>query len=547
MFLTAVVDAWENRKVAVLDVPGAFMQVDMDELIHVRFHGEMVDKLLKIDHELYSSYVTEEQGEKVMYVELLKALYGTLRAARLFWGKLQAKLVKDWSFVLNRYDSCVVNKMVDGRQFTVAWHVDDLKVSHEEESVLYEFIAMMEKEFGQDAPLSVSRGPVQEYLGMTLDFCERGRVVIKISDYVKTMLNDAPTSMDGKVATPTAAHLFKVNTEDLKLLNKEKKELFVHLVMQALYLSQRGRPDIRTTISFLSSRLTCPDEDDYKKLTRLIRYLRHTLYMCLVLGKDSMNSIRWWIDASYAVHPDMRGHTGAMMSMGNGSVFGGSWKQKLVTQSSTESEVVGVYNVLPQILWTKKFLEDQGVCIKETVLYQDNMSSMLLERNRQQSSTKRTKHMDIRYFYVGDHIQNKTLSLHHCPTNEMLADYFTKPLQGSLFIHLRNHIMGAEFEDGNPKTQRSVLEYKGDCENKVASEQEQHASEREQNEISARDQNNEDVCDVSASARDQNNENVRDASEARDQNNENVYGNKYTFWRKERKTNDLSRGIDRIR
>ena len=78
VFLTAVVDAWENRKVAVLDVPGAFLQVDMDELIHVWFHGEMVDKLLEIDHELYSSYVTEEQGEKVMYVELLKALYGTL-------------------------------------------------------------------------------------------------------------------------------------------------------------------------------------------------------------------------------------------------------------------------------------------------------------------------------------------------------------------------------------------------------------------------------------------------------------------------------------
>ena len=153
VFLTAMVDAWENRKVAVLDVPGAFMQVDMDELVHIRFRGEMVDKLLEIDHELYSSYITEEQGEKVMYVELLKGLYGTLRAAWLFWGKLQAKLVKDWGFVPNRYDSCMVNKMVNGKQLNMAWHVDDLKVLHEEESTLDEFIAMMEKEFGQDAPL----------------------------------------------------------------------------------------------------------------------------------------------------------------------------------------------------------------------------------------------------------------------------------------------------------------------------------------------------------------------------------------------------------
>ena len=140
--------------------------------------------------------------------------------------------------------------------------------------------------------------------------------------------------------------------------------------------------------SFLCSHLTCPDEDDYKKLTRLIRYLQHTLHMCLILGKDSTDSMRWWIDASYAVHPDMHGHTGATMSMGNGSVYSGSWKQKIVTRSSTEREVVGLYDVLPQILWMKKFLEDQGASIKETVLYQDNMSSTLLERNGRQSSMK---------------------------------------------------------------------------------------------------------------------------------------------------------------
>ena len=103
--------------------------------------------------------------------------------------------------------------------------------------------------------------------------------------------------------------------------------------------------------------------------------------MYLVLGTDNTDSVRWWIDASYAVHPDMCGHTGATMSMGTRSVLSGSWKQKLVTRRSTESEVVGMYDVLPQILWTKKFLEDQGVGIKETVLYQDIMSSMLLERN----------------------------------------------------------------------------------------------------------------------------------------------------------------------
>ena len=156
VFLMAIVDAWENRKVVVLDVLGAFMQVDMDELVHVWFQGEMVDKLLEIDHDLYTSYVTVEKGEKVMYVELLKALYRTLRAARLFWEKLQAKLVTDWGLTPNWYDSCMVNKNMDGKQLTMAWHVDDLRVSHEKEEVLDEFIGMMQKEFDEDAPVSIS-------------------------------------------------------------------------------------------------------------------------------------------------------------------------------------------------------------------------------------------------------------------------------------------------------------------------------------------------------------------------------------------------------
>ena len=190
------------------------------------------------------------------------------------------------------------------------------------------------------------------------------------------------------------------------------------------------------------------------------------------------------------------------MSMENGLVYIGSWKQKMATRSSTESEVVGIYDILPQSLWTKKFLEDQGVTIKETVLYQDNMSSMLLERNGRQSSTKRTKHMDFQYFYVGDHVQNKTLSLQHFPTKEMLADYFTKPLQGSLFIHLRNHIMGAEFQDGDPQTHRSLLEYQDHHENMEASEWDQEASEWDQNEMKNNkkkfpwDQNDENACNT---------------------------------------------------
>ena len=355
VFLTAIIDALENREVAVLDVPGAFMQADIDKLVHVRFTGEMVNMLLHIDHDKYKDYVVTEREDKVLYMELLKALYETLRVARLFWEKLSKQLIDVWGFTPNKYDDCVVNKIIDGQQMTVVWHVDDLKVSHVDEKEVDKFIKQMEAEFGTEAPLSISRGKVHDYLGMNLDFCVEGEVWINMEHYI-----DAPEDMNGVSSTPAAAHLFKTNSDDPRLLDDKKKKIFVHLVMPGLYLSQHGCPDICTAISFLCGRLHNPDEDDYKKLTRMIRYLHGMKDLILTLRANNDGIVGWWIDTLYAVHEDMKGHTGATLSLGKGGIYNGSWKQKMVACSSTENELIGVYDVLPQVLWTKKFLEEQG-------------------------------------------------------------------------------------------------------------------------------------------------------------------------------------------
>ena len=238
------------------------------------------------------------------------------------------------------------------------------------------------------------------------------------------MLQDAPDEMKGTATTPAAPHLFKVNNKDPQLLGAEKKKIIVHLVMQGLYLSQWGRPDIRTAIAFLCRRLHSPDEDDNKKLTRMMQYLHGTKDLILMLRASDEGIVRWWIDASYAVHEDMKGHTGATLSLGKGTIYSGSWKQRLVSRSSTESEVIGVYDVLPQVLWKKQFLEEQGRLDTTTVVYQDNTSSILLERNGRSSNTKPTKHMHIHYFYVTEQVRNKAINITHCPTEEMVADFY---------------------------------------------------------------------------------------------------------------------------
>jgi hypothetical protein len=221
-----------------------------------------------------------------------------------------------------------------------------------------------------------------------------------------------------------------------------KADIFHHITAQLLFLSKRSRPDIEAAVAFLCTRMKEPDEDDWKKLAHVVRYLRVTVELPLEAG--NMQVIKWWVDASYAVHSDMKSNTGGMTTMGKGVVYGTSTRQKLNTRSSTEAELVGMHDVLPQVIWTRYFLMSQGYEGVESVVYQYNQSSILLETNRKLSSGKQTRHINIRYFFVADRIKAKELMVEYCPTGDMLAGFLTKPLQGKMFKNFRDIIMNID-------------------------------------------------------------------------------------------------------
>ena len=150
------------------------------------------------------------------------------------------------------------------------------------------------------------------------------------------------------------------------------------------------------------------------------------------------------MDASYAIHHDMRSHTGGVMIIGKGALYTTSTRQKITTRSSTEGELVGVHDVLPQVLWTRYFLQHQGITIIENKLYQDNRSAMLLKKNGVESRSKRTQHINIRVFFIKDCITAGELELQYCPTDEMVGDFFPEPLQGKKVFHFRKFIMGED-------------------------------------------------------------------------------------------------------
>ncbi len=132
------------------------------------------------------------------------------------------------------------------------------------------------------------------------------------------------------------------------------------------------------------------------------------------------------------------------MIYGSGAPITLSRKQKLNTRSSTESELVGVDDAINLILWAKLFLEAQGYQVVDNILYQDNQSAILLAKNGKRSSSKRTRALNIRYFFVTDQVEKGNLLIEHCPAGEMVADFFTKPLQGDLFQKFKRQIMGGD-------------------------------------------------------------------------------------------------------
>ena len=141
-----------------------------------------------------------------------------------------------------------------------------------------------------------------------------------------------------------------------------------------------------------------------------MKFLSCTVEEVLTLSaKNGLNTVEWYIDASFAVHPDFKSHTGALMAFGGGKgcPINNSAKQKLNTGSNTMSELVAVDHVLPLVMWVPLLLKAQCHSINKNIVYQDNQSAILLEKNGRKSSRKRTRALNVRYFIVTYQVQER--------------------------------------------------------------------------------------------------------------------------------------------
>jgi hypothetical protein len=258
----------------------------------------------------------------------------------------------------------------------------------------------------------------------------------------------AEFEITGQARTPASLELFDIDAGS-PLMPENIKERFHRGTAQCLYLATHVRPDILVAVSFLTTRVQAPTEQDVAKLIRLLRYLNRTRDLGLVLGGDADGNFHLsaYVDASFGVHADGKSHTGMFITLGRGIILAKSVKQKIVSKSSCEAELIGLSDISSLLAWQQEWMTVMGDAdhAYPGVLFEDNMSTMHLAENGR-SNSDRTKHIKLRYFFIKQYLDSGEFVLKHCSTDRMIADVLTKPLQGEHFEALRDILLGYKFE-----------------------------------------------------------------------------------------------------
>ena len=166
--------------------------------------------------------------------------------------------------------------------------------------------------------MSVVRGKKHTYVGMDLDHSSLGEVIVSMDSYITEAIDEFTEEKMKIIKTPTGNHLFKVDDVCVKLCERDKI-IFHRLVPNLLFLSKRERPDIQMSITFLTTRVQNSDEDACKKLQRILSYLDATINIVkLLLNVKELKVVHWWLNTSYGTRLDLKGQTGAKISIRKG-------------------------------------------------------------------------------------------------------------------------------------------------------------------------------------------------------------------------------------
>jgi hypothetical protein len=450
--------AHDDLEIATLDVKSAFLHSNIDTDIFVRVNKRDAHTFLEYDKSL-SKYITQHGN---IYLQLQKSLYGIAQAPQLFFNHISSSLIS-FGCKQSSLDKCVfkyTNPTNPSEFIIVGIHVDDLVLTSTSSSLIHNIIQHLTNIYKEITCEYKEKNPNDfqfDYLGLSVKRNRANRYIeLSQAGLIDGLLSKY--SITGTSVIPSDKNLLKAHDKtppDLKQLalhNIYDNKTFLSIIMSINFLTYT-RPDLLFTTSFLCTRSSNPSKHDWVKLFKLLRYINCTKNMYMKLQPSDL-IIKCQTDASDAVHSDSRSQSGVLVYFGSmqhekaAVVYAKSNKQALTTKSSCESELVSIQDGIDEVIFLRQLLNELGYTQSSpTPIFQDNLSTIHLAENGNGSYT-RTKHINRKYFYVTDKINDKQITMKHLPTHEMSADILTKAVLGKLFRTHVNRIMNTQPPNG---------------------------------------------------------------------------------------------------
>ena len=336
VMMGAALAAHKQQHVMTLDHKAAYLNAAMKGPEVIMLLTPDVSSLLI---ELDSSYTQYLRSDRKIAVRLKKALYGCIQSAVLWYNELSST-IEGMGFKKNPYDMCSFMRTTPDDVCTILVYVDDLFIMSGNKTALKEVADTLKNKYGG---ITTTEGHIHDYLGIRWDFTEPGQVTLSMEGYIKDLLTKYGPYTRSSI--PGAPDLFQINKES-PALGKVKKELFHSAVMTLHYLAKRVRPDILAAVSFCATRVLAPSEQDMSKLQRILGYLSITLEQKLLLKVGAKLELRAYVDSSFGTYMDGKSVTGIVIYLGAAPIYFKSSKQKIVTKSSTEAELIGISDAL---------------------------------------------------------------------------------------------------------------------------------------------------------------------------------------------------------
>lgn len=394
----------EKLMIHQMDVKAAFLNGNLDEEI----------------------FMNQPEGFTTgnLVCKLNKSIYGLKQASRM-WNQRFHDYVIVLGFKRSNADYCLYYKIEKGMKIYLLIYVDDLLLISSCVSQINEIKKRLSDEFEMTDFMEV-----KYFLGIKIEYdIESGVIKLSQKQYLLNVLKKFEMQDCKSCPTPLEPHL-KLKSLDINQTGKPYRELIGCL----MYVMLTSRPDLSMAVGYFSRFQGCASDEHWIYLKRILRYIKGSLDLKLVYNRLPMNSMLvGYVDADWANDiNDRRSITGYVIRVFGSTVSWASRKQSTVSLSSTEAEYIALCHAACEIIWLQQFLIEIGMSLVfPTLVFEDNQACIRIAEEPREH--KRMKHIDTKYNFIRERIQEGKIQMEYVSTANQLADIMTKGLPSGAF------------------------------------------------------------------------------------------------------------------